>query len=136
MRKIFFEFRKLFKISIVFTILIFSNIYFNFAIKFLSFKHILDMSSKEIKWKFRNKININQLIFLQNLINKFMIFNTCLISSLSFYRVCKRLNINAIIVIGICSDKKSFKSHAWIKIDNNAYFDIKDTDYKIIKEFQ
>lgn len=123
-----------FRLIPVIALLVILNIHYTVLLKFSSFKNLINSAKKENKFKSNMVIKNEHLVYIQNLLSKFMPFNSCLVSALSLHRICLLVNKDVKVIIGISNHNHSFHSHAWIEIEGTLFFDIPEKLYTNIYE--
>lgn len=115
--------------------LIFFNILFTAFIKFSSFKKTINFSQKKVKIIFNSLIKTRHIIAFQDIISKFLPFNTCLVKALSIHKLSLMTGKHAKIYIGIAEEKGSLISHAWIEIEGISYYQEPNKKYRPIIDY-
>tara|TARA_B100001248_G_scaffold207191_1_gene161232 strand:- start:93 stop:500 length:408 start_codon:yes stop_codon:yes gene_type:complete len=117
-------------------------IFFNFCYslflnKMFTFQNILfKLERTKKKYSFL-KINDSSLIFqYERKISNIFRIDKCLISSICLYKTCKELGLKTRLIIGVDKEndinlQNSFKSHAWVEIEENTFFQSNNSFKKI-----
>ena len=124
-----------FKLLCMAILLFFINIFYWIMLRCLSFENLIKFSKKKLFFPIFYKINIKHIIKIQNIISRILPYTTCLISAISVIKISRKLAKDSKIIIGISSNNNKFKSHAWVQIGSEVFFDIPEENYRPILEF-
>ena len=130
-KRIIFCFRLLYMSLLLF----FINIFYWVMLRFLSFENLIKFSKRKLFIPIFYEINIKHITYIQSIIYRILPYTTCLISAISVKQISGKLAKNSKVIIGISSSNNKFKSHAWVQIGDEIFFDIPEEKYHPILEF-
>ena len=110
----------------------FSSIFYLVAVKFMSFNFL--KNNLESKKTFnKKKYKLNEILNYEKKISEKLNIKQCLIRMCVLFSILKKNAYKPILFVGV-KDDSSFKSHAWLSVQNK-FIDLENrTEYKKILE--
>ena len=110
----------------------FSSIFYLAAVKYLSF-NFLKNNLESTKALNKKKYKLNEILNYEKKISEKLNIKQCLIRMCVLFSLLKKNAYKPVLFVGV-KDDSSFKSHAWLSVQNK-FIDLENrTEYKTILE--